>query len=114
MGVVAVDVDLVEHRKADGVVRGTELPDLCRVAGLLAPELVAGKTEHRKATRAEVLLQGFETFILRRKSAGARGIDDQKHLALKAFERCVLPRKRCGAEIVDRSHLHPWNGSIGE
>jgi hypothetical protein len=114
MGVVAVDVDLVEHRKTDGVVRRTELSDLGRTSGLLSSKLVAGKTEHRKAAGAEALLQRFEAFILRSESARARGIDDQEHVALKVLERGVLPRERCGDEIVNRSHVHPWNGSTGE
>src|ERR1700689_2718927 len=101
MGVAAVDVDLVEHWKADGVVRGTELPDLGGTARLLASKLVAGKAEHRKAARAVFLLQGFETLVLRGEAAGARGVDDQEHLALKPLERSVLARQRFGAEIID-------------
>src|SRR5450631_1442747 len=42
MGVAAIDIDLGEHRKSDGIVAGAELLDLSGIARFLASELVAG------------------------------------------------------------------------
>ena len=83
--VVAIDVDLGEHRKGHGIVAGAEFLDLLRVARLLAAELVAWKSEHRKAARGERLVQRLKTLVLRRETAGARGIDDQQNLPLNRF-----------------------------
>src|SRR5450432_2409591 len=57
MGVAAIDIDLGEHRKSDGIVAGAELLDLSGIARFLAPELVAGKSQNRKAAGAERLVQ---------------------------------------------------------
>src|ERR1700720_2408645 len=83
MGVAAIDVDLGKHRKGDGIVAGAELFDLRGVTGLLATELVARKSENRKAARTKFLMQRLETPVLRRESASARGVDDQQHLTLE-------------------------------
>src|SRR4051794_25949609 len=66
---IAINVDLGKHRKADVVIALAKLFDLPRVAGLLAAELIAGKTKHRKAPRLERLLQILEPPVLRRESA---------------------------------------------
>src|SRR4051812_1522095 len=100
----AVDIDLGEHRKGNGIVTGAELLDLRRVAWLLASELVAGESEHRKAARRVFRMQCFEPPVLRREPAGARGVDDQQNLTLEPFQRNVLAGKRLGREIVDASH----------
>src|SRR5581483_1683332 len=105
MGVIAVDLDLVEHRKADRIVRRAKFADLRSAARLLPAELVAGKAEHGKAARAILLLQRFEAFVLRGEAASTRGVDDQKHLALEPLDRGVFAGKRLGGKIVDRSHL---------
>src|ERR1700738_3442440 len=101
----AVDVNLGEHRKGDGIGIGAELFDLGRVAWFLASELVAGKSEYRKSARGECLMQRFEPAVLRREPTGARGVDDQENLALEPLQRNVLAGKRGGREIVDASHL---------
>src|SRR5581483_518876 len=101
MGIGAIDVDLLEHRKTDGVVALAKLLDFGGAAGFLAAELVAGKTEYRKASRAIGLLQRLETLILWGEAAGARGVDDQKDLTLKALQRDVLAFERPCPEVVD-------------
>src|ERR1700733_11851110 len=60
MGVAAIDVDLGKHRKADAVIDAAELLDLRGIAGLLATELVARKSQHRKAAWRQRLLQRLE------------------------------------------------------
>src|SRR5665213_2318704 len=105
MGVVAVDIDLGKHREGDGVVAGAELLDLAGVAGLLAAELIAGKSQHRKAARGQRLMQRLEALVLRRKTTGARGVDDQQHLALEPVQGNRIAGERRRREIVNASHL---------
>jgi hypothetical protein len=69
MRVAAIDVDLGEHWKGDAKIAGAELLDLFGVAGFLVSELIARKSENRKAARGELLIQRFETFVLRREPA---------------------------------------------
>src|ERR1700722_11356674 len=104
MGAIAIDVDLGEHRKGDGIIGGAELFDLPGIARLLAAELVARKSQHRKAARAERLMQRLETLILRGESAGAGGVDDQENLPLEFPERNVLTGQRLCREIINASH----------
>src|SRR6185295_10218427 len=87
MGLAAIDVDLGEHREGHGILRFAELRNLRSVTGFLRAELVAGKTEHGKAAVRILLMQLLQTLVLRRETAGARGVDDQEHLALEALER---------------------------
>src|SRR5581483_12024197 len=101
MGIGAIDVDLLEHRKTDCVIALAKLLDFGSAARLLPTELVAGKTEHRKPPRRIGLLQRLQTLILRGETAGARGVDDQKDLTLKALQRDVLAFERPGPEVVD-------------
>ena len=49
VGVLAVDVDLGEHRKAHAVILLAECADLAFAARLLMAELVAGKAQHGEA-----------------------------------------------------------------
>src|ERR1700737_3139984 len=100
----AIDVDLGEHRKRDRIVAGAELLDLPGVTGFLASELVARKSEDRKAARAELPMQRFEPPVLRGEPASARGIDDQHNLTLEPLQRNVFAGKRLCREIVDASH----------
>jgi len=81
MCVFAVDVDLGEHGKFDAVVLFAELADLAFAAGLLLAELVAGKTQHRETVWAQFFVERFEARILRRESALARRVDDEKRFA---------------------------------
>src|SRR4051812_9043078 len=104
MLMAAIDVDLRKHRKRNGVIAFAELCDLAGIAGLLGTELVAGKAEHCKAARRKLLVQRFETPVLRRESAGACGIDDQEHLTLEPSKRYVLAGQRFCREIINARH----------
>src|SRR4029079_19460291 len=101
MRLAAVDVDLCEHRKRHVVLAFAERLDRPGVARFLRAELVAGKTEHRKAARREVAMQLLQALVLRRESAGARGVDDQEHLTLIALERNLLAGQRLCREIIN-------------
>jgi hypothetical protein len=53
MRLAAIDVNLGEHRKGDGVIAFAELLNLFGVARFLPAELVAGKAQHGEAARRE-------------------------------------------------------------
>src|SRR5258708_34997033 len=99
-----VDVDLGEHRKCHGIFGLAEWFDLLGVARLLRAELVAGKAEHRKAARPQLLLQRLQALVLRREPAGARGIDDQEHLPLEPPKRDVFACERLRRKIINAWH----------
>jgi hypothetical protein len=80
MGVLAVDVDLGEHREGHIVIVGAEFPDRALVARLLMAELVAGEAQDRKAALAKAPMQRLEPRVLRREPALARNIDDEQRL----------------------------------
>src|SRR4051812_15093919 len=114
MRVVTVDVDFCKHRKGYGIVARSELLDLGRIAGLLITELIAGESEHRETARRKLAMQCLETLVLRREPAGARGVDDQQHLALELLQRDLLAGERLRRKIIDASHpLYP-TGSTGD
>src|SRR5437870_5470095 len=79
---IAVDVDLGEHRKRHAVIDLAERLDLLLIAGLLRAELIARKAEHFEAAIVHLLVDRFETLVLRRESALARGVDDEQDLVL--------------------------------
>ena len=113
MRLVAVDVDLAHHRKADAVVELAERGDLVVRARVLGAELVAREADHDQALVAVVLPELLEAGELRREAALARGVDDQQHLAALARElrrlagRSSRPRsRRCF-----RLRSWPWSSS---
>src|SRR3954452_8047389 len=105
MSANAIDVDFGKHGKGNGIVAGAELLDLPGIARLLTAELIARKSQHRKAARRERLMQCLKAFILRRESAGARGVDAQQYLTLEPLQRHLLAGKRGRGEIVNASHV---------
>src|ERR1700761_8291926 len=118
MRVAAVDVDLGKHRKGNAIIDGAELLDLARVAGFLASKLIARETQNRKAAGRELLMQRFQTLVLRRESTSARGIDDQQDLTLEPLQRNLVARQRLCREIMDARHrdslslvAHSFSGS---
>ena len=64
--VVAVDVDLGEHREGDAVVALAERRDLGLVARLLVAELVAGEAEDGEAPLGVGVVQLLQPGVLRR------------------------------------------------
>jgi len=100
VGVVAIDVDLGEHREGDAVVLFAEGADLGLAALFLSAELVAREAEHHQALVGVAALQLFEALVLRREAAGAGGIDDQERLAAIAVQVDGLAVEGGGIEIV--------------
>src|SRR6185437_2151559 len=105
--VLAVDVDLREHRKRHVVVRLAERRDLLVVAGLLRTELIAGKAEHFEPFVAVLAKQRFEALVLRREAALAGGVHHQDELPLVAIERHRMSSDVVDGEIVERWHGEP-------
>src|SRR4051794_29675470 len=62
----AIDVDFAKHWKADRVIAGAERLDLRGIAGLLASELVAGKSEYCETARRKLAMQLLQSLVLRR------------------------------------------------
>src|SRR5690606_20980509 len=81
VGATAVDLDLVEHRKAHRKAGGAEGGDLGRAARLLPAELVAGKAHDHEAAILVVVPELFQPVILAGVAALAGGVDRQDHLA---------------------------------
>ncbi|CFW46601.1 Uncharacterised protein [Bordetella pertussis] len=104
VGVGAVDVDLGEQREADGVLGFAELRDGGLVARLLAPELVARKSQDDKAFVAVRAVQFFQARVLGREPAARGDIDHQRHLAAKIGQRAFRARYGGGAEVVHGVH----------
>ncbi len=78
--VLAVHLDLCEHRKADAVVPSTELLDLDLTTRLLLSELITGKTEHHESPVLEFVVERLQSCVLRREAALARDVDDEQGL----------------------------------
>src|SRR5205085_3660481 len=76
VSVLAVDLRLGHHRKADPVVELTERGDLVVAAGVLRAEFIARKAHDDQPAVAVVLPQLFEPRELRREAAGAGRVDD--------------------------------------
>ena len=98
----AIDLDLRRQWEADSEAGRAELADLLLGAGLLGAELVAGKTDHRKALAGELPLQLLETRILRRVPAPACHVDRKHDLTTQRVQkigRAVDP----GHAVVEES-----------
>ena len=57
MGLLAVDINLIELGELDVVLQRTELMDLLNGARCLFPKLIAGEVENLKATLMELLVE---------------------------------------------------------
>ena len=101
MGVVAVDVDLGEHRERDAVVLLAERADLLLGAGLLVAELVAREAEHHQPLVGVVVVQLLQALVLRRQAALAGGVDHEDDVADVGAEVLVLTVERGGVEIPE-------------
>ena len=104
MGILAVDLDLREHREGDPVVHLAELGDLGIGAGLLVHELVAGEAEHRQAPLPEALVQLLQPGVLGREPAATGGVDHEHHGAEVLGELLLLAGEGGGGEVGESRH----------
>lgn len=81
VGVFAVDANLGEHGKGDGVVGGAEGGDLGVGAGLLAGKVVGGEAEDDEAAVPVGLVQGFKLGVLRGEAAPGGHVHDEDDFA---------------------------------
>src|SRR4051794_13852983 len=102
--VVAVDVDLLEHREADAVVALAERADLVVAAGVLAAELVAGEAQHDQALVGVLLVELLQPLELGREATLGGRVDHERHLARVGREGLLLTGDRGGAEVAQGRH----------
>src|SRR5215203_2433885 len=104
MCVLAVHVDLREHRKGHTVLKIAKAAYFRLGSRLLAPELVARKPEDGKSRVFVFLIQRLETRILRSESAAARHIDNQQRPSTIWLERCCVTRDCLHGNRVEIRH----------
>lgn len=89
-GLAAIHIELAEYGECHAIVELAEGLDVIVGAGVLAAELVAGKSEDGELFGV-ALLQGlvelFEAFKLRGEATLGRGVHDENDLALEGGER---------------------------
>src|SRR5262249_25902934 len=95
-------LELGEHREGDTVVPLAEGLDLLRRARLLPSELVAREAEHGESLARKVLLEALEACVLRRESAFAHHVHDQRDRAavLPEIGRAAVEALRL--QVVER------------
>ena len=101
VGVVAVDVDLGEHRERHAEAPVAERRDLRLVARLLVAELVAREAEHGEAAVGVLVVQLLQPGVLRGEPALRGGVDDQHDLALVGREVGVGAVDGAGGEVPE-------------
>ena len=106
MLVLAVDIDLAEHRKAHAVVRRAELADFVRGLEFLARELPAGEAEHHESFIPVLVVEILQALELRREAALARGVHHEHHRTNVIGEIALLAREGVGLEV--RKSCHVW------
>ena len=111
--VVAVHVDLGEHREIDVVVVGDEGTDFFGGAGLLLAELVAREAED--ADPVVVMMKRTQTCVLRRDASSGGNVDDETGLIGELREGHLLTLKRRHGEVVESAHEgqdYPAHGAV--
>jgi hypothetical protein len=103
--VVAVDVDLGEHREVDVERRGDEFENLLVGARFLFGELVARNAEDDQVV--VVVVERTQTCVLRRETSTARDVDDQGELALVVGEVDLVTRDRGHRDVVESHERRP-------
>ena len=111
--VVAVHVDLGEHREIDVVVVGDEGTDFFGGARLLLAELVAREAEDTDPV--VVMMKRTQTCVLRRDASSGSDVDDEAGLIGEVRERHLLTLKRRHGEVVESAHGaegYPSHGAV--
>ena len=111
--VVAVHVDLGEHREIDVVVVGDEGTDFFGGARLLLAELVAREAEDTDPV--VVMMKRTQTCVLRREASSGGDVDDEAGLIGEVREGHLLTLKRRHGEVVESAHGaegYPSHGAV--
>lgn len=111
--VVAVHVDLGEHREIDVVVVGDESTDFFGGAGLLLAELIAREAEDTDPV--VVMMKRTQTCVLRRDASRGGDVDDEAGLIGEVRKGHLLTLKRRHGEVVESAHGaedYPADGAV--
>ena len=106
--VSAVHIDLGEHREVDIVGRGGEVENLGIGAGLLVPELVAGKGQDGYVV-ALIVVEDTQTCVLKGEASTTGDVDDQASPTAKLLERNRFARDRSHRERMESVGMKAWH-----
>ena len=101
MTVIAIHVNLLEHREANAVRGRAELLDLLGRTRLLTHELIAGKTHHAETSVGVLAVQRFESLVLRRQTTLGRDVDDEHGAIAVGRQRRWLTGEGSNGYVVD-------------
>lgn len=107
MGVVAVDVDLGEHREGHVVGQRAEVLDFVLVTGLLVGELVTRESEDHQPLVGVLAVQLLQTLVLRGESAFGCGVHDEQRMAAISAQIDGIAIDIGGGEVVGSGHEIP-------
>lgn len=111
--VLALHVDLAEHREAHSIVELTEFGDFFVAPRLLVHELVGGESEHHQTVLLVGFVELFKAIVLTGEAALAGGVHDQKHLAFELRELPFLAVDGRDGEVMNRLGLDGGRGLLG-
>src|SRR5437867_285852 len=83
----SLDVDFVEQRKGHAVFLGAKFFDLGVAARLLRAKIIARETHDGKSFGLELLVQSFESLVLRGVSTFRRDVDNEQNFSLERLQR---------------------------
>lgn len=101
VGVVTVDVDLLENGEGDAVVELAEGGDLVSGSGLLATKLVAGEADDGESLILVLLVDLLEALVLGSEAALGGDVHNEHDLALQLLEGEGLSGLVEGSEVVE-------------
>ncbi len=107
VAILAVDLDLLEHREGHAVGRRAEGGDLLGTARLLGPELVAGEAKHAEPTVPVRGLEALQPLVLGGEPALRGDVHDEQRLALVVGQGRPASRRGRGFPGRRCSSPHP-------
>lgn len=105
MSIGAIHLNLGKHGKRDMIPGLAKRQDLFVGTGVLAFELITGKSQNLKSFLAIFVVQRFQSCELRGKPALAGGIDDEEHLASIVGQGLVFSGNALTGHVVNRIHV---------
>ena len=104
MGILAVHFNLRHQGEGDAMILAAKLLDLLVGTGFLMPELVARETDDDQSAVLVLLIEGFQSVVLRREAALRGCVDNEEHLAFVVGKAHFLALVREGVELIDGVH----------